>query len=94
MAEISVYTDVEVNVDYDDFLEACSVNEINRVIEWLEDNNYIFKQPNMGKKSNYKNNTQDDIFNDMVYKLINNRWKLSKEDQQKIEIISNSIILE
>lgn len=88
---MNFYTDVEVNVDYDDFLEACSVNEINRVIEWLEDNNYIFKQPNMmSKKSNY----QDDIFNDMVYKLINNRWKLSKEDQQKIEIISNSIILE
>lgn len=89
---MNFYTDVEVNVDYDDFLEACSVNEINRVIEWLEDNNYI--QPNMSKSNYRNNNTQDDIFNDMVYKLINNRWKLSKEDQQKIEIISNSIILE
>jgi len=92
MAQMNFYTDVEVNVDYDDFLEACSVNEINRVIEWLEDNNYI--QPNMSKSNYRNNNTQDDIFNDMVYKLINNRWKLSKEDQQKIEIISNSIILE
>lgn len=87
---MNFYTDVEVNVDYDDFLEACSINEINRVIEWLEDNNYI--QPNMSKSNYRNNNTQDDIFNDMVYKLINNRWKLSKEDEETIKKIVNNII--
>ena len=42
MAELEVNVDqfIDVDVDVEDFLDACSESEIEDVIEWLNENDY------------------------------------------------------
>lgn len=86
MAQMNFYTDVEVNVDYDDFLEACSEKEIEKIAKWLEKNDYLLNSKKVSS------NTQDEIWDRSISKLIGNRWKLSKEDEETIKKIVNNII--
>lgn len=83
---MNFYTDVEVNVDYDDFLEACSEKEIEKIAKWLEKNDYLLNSKKVSS------NTQDEIWDRSISKLIGNRWKLSKEDEETIKKIVNNII--
>lgn len=69
-----------------EFLEACSEKEINRIKKWLEDNDFLITSKKVSS------NTQDDIWDRSISKLIGNRWKLSKEDEETIKKIVNNII--
>lgn len=36
------YTDVDIDVDVDEFLDACTEKEVEEVIGWLKDNDFPF----------------------------------------------------
>lgn len=41
---------IDVDIDVDDFLEACSDFEIKEVLEWLSNNDYDLKEENETNK--------------------------------------------
>jgi hypothetical protein len=70
---------VDIDVDVDEFLDACNDREINQVIEWLREEEHI---------SNYsKTETEsinDSTFNNAVIKIQNHRISLSREEGEFI----------
>jgi hypothetical protein len=69
----------DLDIDVDEFLDACNDREINQVIEWLREEEHI---------SNYsKTETEsinDSTFNDAVIKIQNHRISLSREEEEFI----------
>lgn len=69
----------DLDIDVDEFLDACNDREINQVIEWLREEEYI---------SNYSiaetESINDSTFNDAVIKIQNHRISLSREEEEFI----------
>ena len=69
----------DLDIDVDEFLDACSDKEINQIIEWLREEEYI---------SNYSivetDSINDSTFNDAVIKIQNHRISLSREEEEFI----------
>ena len=69
----------DLDIDVDEFLDACNDKEINQIIEWLREEEYI---------SNYRKteteSINDSIFNDAVIKIQNHRISLSREEEEFI----------
>jgi len=76
MAELEVNVDqfIDVDVDVEDFLDACSESEIEDVIEWLNENDY--------------NITVNDDTNKDLIKLMN-VISLTVEDEILLNNIAN-----
>lgn len=76
MPEIEVNVDqfIDVDVDVEDFLDACDESEIEEVIEWLAENDY-------------KLNINDDTNKDLI-KLMN-VISLTVEDEILLNNIAN-----
>jgi hypothetical protein len=69
----------DLDIDVDEFLDTCNDREINQVIEWLREEEYI---------SNYSKTETDSIndstFSDAVIKIQNHRISLSREEEEFI----------
>lgn len=89
MPEFSESTYVDIEIDVDEFLEECTTHEIEEVIEWLKENVKIKNDDLINQKNS---NFQDNIFDESLYKLIGNRWKLSSEDEETISRILEKLI--
>lgn len=73
-----VYVDIDVSVS--DFLDECSSFEIQEVVEWLRENGDLDEFVIIPKDSN----PQDEIFNEGLKNLIDNRYLLSTEEEELI----------
>lgn len=73
-----VYVDIDVSVS--DFLEECTSFEIREVIEWLRENGNSNEVDIITKDSN----PQDEIFNEGLKNLLDNRYLLSTEEEELI----------
>jgi len=69
----------DLDIDVDEFLYSCNNREIDQVIEWLREEEYI---------SNYSktetDSINDSIFNDAVIKIQNHQISLSREEEEFI----------
>lgn len=80
----SFYTDAEVDVDVQEFLEACNDREITEIIEFLEENDYISpKQNPHGKYSLNELELHENL--DAIY---GKYGSLTKEEEQIIATIA------
>jgi hypothetical protein len=80
----SFYTDAEVDVDVQEFLEACNDREITEIIEFLEENDYISsKQNSDGKYSVNELELHENL--DAIY---GKYGSLTKEEEQIIATIA------
>jgi hypothetical protein len=91
MPEIRKYrVNIEVDVDVDEFLNECDESEINQIITWLIDSEYIL---NIQKIENSNSSICDIEYMSMINKLndplIGSR--LSLEDLEKIKRITNKL---
>jgi hypothetical protein len=84
----SEYVDVEVDVDVNDFLSECSSDEIEEVIEYLIDNNFISKDReailqnlSIGEEQLHKN----------LDKIKDNYYILSDEEEYTIKRIADKL---
>jgi hypothetical protein len=75
---------VSVDVDIDDVISSLSVRELQQLVDELYEDGYV------AKKAEFP--STDDVWNDQIGKLSNNRWRLSEEDQKTILQITNKII--
>lgn len=85
--DINTDFDVELDVSVRDFYSELSEDEINELIDLLMEDNYILNGPRKGEYNNH----MDDKWRDSISKLFSNRWKLSNEDIETIERISNKL---
>lgn len=76
---------INIDVDVDDILSNMNSWELQELADKLYEDGYI------AKKDDAKKST-DDEWNEQVNKLFNNKWRLSKEDEETILKITNKII--
>ena len=90
MPKFSEYTDVEFEVDVIDFLDECSEEDIDGLIDELEDRGYLL---NMRKTTDEYSHFDDDEWNKIILKLSNPyvRLILSNEDIELIKQIANKL---
>lgn len=80
--------DVDFDLDPDEYLSECSSSEIKEVIEWLQENNYLDSNLTEQLEGNYS--VLEQQFIESLKLLKENYFKLSPEDQETIERISQT----
>lgn len=85
MPEFSNYVHVDTDISVDEFLEECTPRELQVAVEWLQGANYINKDE-VGVIT--QNNAEDEIFNESLKGLINNRFRLTVEEEELIMSIA------
>lgn len=82
------YTE-DIDIEVDEFLDDCSSIEIQEVIQWLKDSDYL---PQNVTTSESQQSFQDEEFDGALMNLVGKRFKLSTEDEKAIMAISNKVI--
>lgn len=75
-----------IDIEIDDIMYSLSSYEKQELADELYEDGYI------AKKDISEQNTDDD-WNESVHRLFNNKWRLSKEDEETILKITNKIIV-
>lgn len=84
--ETSEFVDLAIDVDIDEFLNECSSNEIEDVIEYLIDNNFISED----RKIIPQNLSFDEEqLHKNLNKIKDNYYLLSEEEEELIKQIAN-----
>jgi hypothetical protein len=74
-----------IDIDIDDILYSLTSYEKQQLADELYEDGYLAKKDDAEKST-------DDEWNEQVNKLFNNKWRLSKEDEETILRITNKII--
>jgi hypothetical protein len=74
-----------IDIDIDDILYSMSSYEKQQLADELYEDGYLAKKDDADKST-------DDEWNEQVNKLFNNKWRLSKEDEETILQITKKII--
>ena len=74
-----------IDIEIDDIMYSLSSWEKQELVDELYADGYI------AKKDSEARNT-DDEWNEQVNKLFNNKWRLSKEDEETILKITNKLV--
>ena len=74
-----------IDIDIDDILYGMTSWEKQELVDDLYAAGYV------AKKDSEATNT-DDEWNEQVHKLFNNKWRLSKEDEETILRITNKLV--
>jgi len=82
------YTE-DLDIEVDDFLDDCSSSEIQEVIQWLKDSDYL---PQNVATPESQQSFQDEEFDGALMNLVGKRFKLSTGDENSIMNISNKVI--
>ena len=72
-----------IDVDVEEFVDDCSQSEIKELVNYLREN---------GLSVERTGNPSDVTWNEEVSKLIDSKWKLSSEDEDKILEICNKLL--
>jgi phosphosulfolactate synthase (CoM biosynthesis protein A) len=75
-----------IDIEIEDILWSMSDREKQQLVDELYEDGFIAKKDDSDK-------SVDDDWNEQVHKLFNNKWRLSKEDEQTILNITKKIIL-
>ena len=82
------YTE-DLDIEVDDFLDDCSSSEIQEVIQWLKDSDYL---PQNVATSEVGQSFQDAEFDGALMNLVGKRFKMTPEQEEVIINISKQII--
>ena len=74
------YTE-DLDIEVDEFLDDCDSNEIQEVIQWLKDSDYL---PDNVATSESQQSFQDEDFDRALISLVGNRFKLTTEQEEAI----------
>jgi len=82
------YTE-HLDIEVDEFLDDCSSTEIQEVIQWLKDSDYL--PQNVATPETHQS-FQDAEFDGALMNLVGKRFKLSTEQEELIINLSKQII--
>ncbi len=74
-----------IDIDIDDILYGLTSWEKQELADELYDDGYVAKKSDEAKST-------DDEWNEQINKLFNNKWRLSKEDEETILKITNKLV--
>jgi hypothetical protein len=74
-----------IDIDIDDILYSMSSYEKQQLADELYEDGYLAKKDDAQKST-------DDEWNESVNKLFNNKWRLSKEDEEAVLRITNKLL--
>jgi endo-1,4-beta-mannosidase len=83
-----VEVDVGIDINVDEFLDNCSEKDIEDVIIWLKDNDYI-EDNNASIPGNSDDNIMDITYKNALNKLYNKRVNLSLEEEEFLINLAN-----
>jgi hypothetical protein len=81
--------DISMDVDIEDFLYECSSREIEEVIKWLEESDYIKPHNIVDEGSVDEGSVMDIEWSNTVSKLQTLRQRLTLEEEELIKSIVN-----
>ncbi len=76
---------ISIDVDIDDIISNMGSYDKQMMVDELYADGYIAKKDDEAR-------SMDDEWNEQVHKLFNNKWRLSKEDEETILNITKKII--
>ncbi len=76
---------INIDIDIDDIISNMGSYDKQMMVDELYADGYIAKKDNEARST-------DDEWNVQVHKLFNNKWRLSKEDEETILRITNKIV--
>lgn len=82
------YTHADVDLDVEEIYDELSSSEINELVDILVEEGYVLKKPSHPKSPDSQN-TSEWLFANMISKVINNRLKLTKEEEILLQKISD-----
>jgi hypothetical protein len=85
----SINVNVDQDVDVYDFLSSCDKNEIQEVVEWLEDGDYIHNNDDEKRIPLNSQNISDKEWYSLTDKFSRIRLQLNLEDEKIIRDILN-----
>jgi restriction endonuclease len=85
----NIYVNVDHDVDVYDFLSSCDKNEIQEVVEWLEDGDYIHNNDDEKRIPLNSQNISDKEWYSLTDKFSRIRLQLNLEDEKIIRDILN-----
>jgi len=74
-----------IDIEIDDIMYSLSSWEKQELVDELYADGYIAKKDSEAR-------SMDDEWNEQVHKLFNNKWRLSKEDEETILRITNKLV--
>jgi hypothetical protein len=78
----------EMDVDVDDFLQECTSAELEEVIEWLKDEEYINNNDLLNSFDDGSKSALQQLFEKDLIKIQNSYLQISKEDFEAINRIA------
>jgi hypothetical protein len=82
------WTETEIELDVNDIYENLSDREILKMVDlFVKEGLVISTEPNKNKSENFL----DEEWNKTLLNLMNNRHRISSEDEEKIKSISNKL---
>lgn len=81
------YTEADMDISPDEFLEECSNSEIKTVLDWLLSNEYI-TGVNINKHDNIRMSIQEEEFNKCLINLRDTYYNLTNEELEVISKLS------
>lgn len=81
------YTDAELDVDVEEIYDELSYSEIDELVDILVDKGHVVRTSS-AKTADSQNNSEW-LFSNMIGKIISNRLRLTKEEEELLQKISN-----
>ena len=81
------YTDAEIDVDVEEIYDELSYAEIDELVDILVDEGHVVRTSS-AKTADSQNNSEW-LFSNMIGKIISNRLRLTKEEEELLQKISN-----
>ena len=86
MPQFTEHTDVDIDIDVDEFLDECDKDEIKEVIEWLRDSDYITSDDLVDEDN--PQSAMEQLFAEDVAKIRRAYFSMSRDDMDIINQIA------
>ena len=79
---------VNIDIEVDEFVDACTKSEIKELIERLSDDGHL-RANGVVIVGGEGDNLLDDMWNRMMSKIVSNRLRMTKEEEEVLEKIAS-----
>jgi predicted lipase len=90
MPSFNEYVDVDIDIDVSEFLCECDLTDIDDIIEWLIDNDYIDEKSSKNPQTNHPSYDKDKM-EELLDKIKDSYYLLSVGDEETIKQIANKL---
>jgi hypothetical protein len=90
MPTFNEYTNVDIDISVDDFLDECDSYDIEHVIDYLVNNGYINDSAKLAENTNHVSHNRDEVV-ECLDVIKENYYMLSTESEELIKQLAKTI---